>query len=37
MKISLKEIKHVFDSLIEKKKAREEIASWASKMRLNIS
>lgn len=30
MKISLNEIKEVFDELIEEKKSREEIASWAS-------
>ena len=31
MKVSLKEIQEVFNELIEEKKSREEIASWASK------
>lgn len=31
MKISLNETKQAFDFLIEEKKSREEIASWASK------
>jgi hypothetical protein len=34
MKISLNEIKQAFDSLIDKKKSREEIASWASKRQI---
>ena len=29
MKVSLEEIKQVFDDLIQERKSREEIASWA--------
>jgi len=31
MKIALNEIKQAFDFLIEEKKSREQVASWASK------
>lgn len=31
MKVSIKEIKEVFDNLVQEKIPREQIASWASK------
>lgn len=34
MKVSFNEIQEVFNELIEEKKSREEIASWASKRQL---